>query len=341
MAFVQDIIINISRGTKGLQRLNFRPLVIGSHATTAIPLAIVTSLTDMISEGYTSSDDEYKMVAAMLAQSPSPQDIAVRRKVDATDYDDELDTILTTFTSFWGVLIDSRTIADLNDVGTWANSNKRFFFGCVDDVTAGSGRDVDREAYLVHDTPGDFPEAAWVGQNIPKQPGSFTWKWKQLNGQIAAGYTSTQLATIRTNNTQALQEQAGAIYTNEGIATSGEYVDVIEGQDWVENQLETELLALMLANDKVSLDDPGIAQIEGVLRAVLKRAGDAGIIAIATSKADKEKSDDKIFMYQVTVPARADLSAGDLANRELTGVEIIYYLAGAIHKTTITGLITV
>lgn len=341
MAFINDITITITRGTLGLEQRSFDPLIIGSGAIAATGITDATDLTDVTTAGYLTTDPEYLMASAMFAQSPRPEIVRIYRKATDTAYADALTTLRTTDDAWYTVNIDSHDLSDLNAVGTWANSNKKFFIGCVDDVDAGVDRNADREAYLVHDQPTDYPDCAWVGQNISKQPGSFTWKWKRLNGQEAAAYTSTQLNTIRTNHTQALQEQADAIFVNEGICTSGEYIDVIMGQDWVEDQLNIALLDLFIKNEKISLDDTGIAQVEGKVREVLKRAGDYGIIARAESDADLLLSDDKKFMYQVTVPLRADISSVDRANRTLPDVKFVYYLAGAIHKTTVTGLITV
>lgn len=341
MAYINDITINISRGTLGLQQQNFTPIIIGSGAI-ASGVVSATELTDLTDAGYTTADEEYKMMSAMMAQSPSPSLVKVMRKASGTAYDDALATLITTDNDFYAITIESREKADLALVGTWANSNKKFFFGCSSDITALDSRNVDREAYLIHDNlPGDYPECALVGREIPKQPGSNTYKWVQLSGQNASTYTSTQLNTIRTNNGQALQSQAGSIFTNDGKTTSGEFIDIIIGQDWVEDQLNIGLLGLFLKNDKVSMDDVGIAQVEGVIRDVLKRAGDNKIIARAVSEADLLKSDDKIYIYQVTVPLRSAISTTDRANRDLTGVKFVYTTAGAIHKTTITGLIEV
>ena len=341
MSYINDITINISRGTLGLQQQNFLPIVIGSGAI-ASGVMTATSLVDMTDYGYLTTDEEYKMASAMWAQSPSPSSIKVMRKASGTDYDAALTTLITTDNDFYAITIESRDKADLAAVGTWANSNKKYFFGGSSDITALDSRNVDREAYLIHDNdPGDYPECAWVGREIPKQPGSNTWKWKVLSGQNASTFTSTQLATIRSNNGQALQSQSGVIFTNEGVSTSGEYIDILLGQDWVEDQLKIELLGLFLKNDKIAMDDIGIAQVEGVIRSVLKRAGDNKIIASAVSEADLLKSDDKLYIYQVTVPLRSAISANDRANRNLTGVKFVYTTAGAIHKTTITGLIEV
>ncbi|TGK04163.1 DUF3383 family protein [Leptospira langatensis] len=342
MAFINDIVIDITRGTQGLTQKSFRPLILKASDTTAPQLTkyIVSDISDVVSAGFVSTTDVYKMAAAMFAQSPKPQDIMIAISPDAIGT--ALDKLRELDDNFYAITITARDKEDLNAAGTWANSNKKFFFGCSSDLTALSSRNVDREAYLIHNnSPSDFPECAWVGQNIPKQPGSTTYKWKRLNGQNASSFSKTDLTSIRSEHGQALQELSGSIYVNEGIATSGEFIDVIVGQDWVEDQLQTNLLSLLLNNDKISLDDPGIAQVESVIRDVLKRAGDAGIVARASSEDDLRLSDDKVYMSQVFVPTRAEISPTDRANRTLDGIRFVYYLAGAIHKVNVNGLITV
>lgn len=341
MAFINDIVINITRGTAALRQQEFNPLFMGSGAI-ASGVVVATELTDLVDAGYLTTDPEYLMASAAFAQTPRPETIKVIRKVDAETYTAALATYKTTDNAWWAICIDSRGKADLNEAGTFANANKKYFFGGSDDITALDNRNIDREAYIIHDNlDTDYPECALVGQNIPKTPGSFTYKWKRLSGQNASTFTSTQLTAIRTNNGIALQEQSGQTFTNEGISTSGEFIDVIHGQDWVEDQLKIEILGLMLNNDKISLDDTGIAQVEAKVRGVMKRAGDNGIIAEAKNEADLEKSDDKKYMYQVTTPIRADLSTADKTARILRDVKFVYFLAGAIHKVFVAGLITV
>jgi hypothetical protein len=343
MAYINDISIQISLATLALTEKSFDPLILGMNAvgkSEKIYTNAQTILTDMISDGFLITDPEYLMAAALMSQDVQPETVKVLRCPSSGTYVEALAELRGTDDAFYGVMIDSRTVADLQAVGDWAESNYKLFVGCCDDLSVLTDRNGTREAYLLHTTPEDYPECAWVGKCLPKQPGSVDWKWKVLTGQNAAEFGSTDLSTIRTNHGQTIQEQDGVSFTNEGITTSGTFIDTIIGRDWVQNQMEIELLALLLKNDKISLDDTGIAQIESVVRGVLKRAGDAGIVARAVSDEDLLLSDDKKYMFQVTVPKRADLSSNDRASRALTGVKWVYYEAGGIHTLSITGLIT-
>ena len=340
MAYLSDITISISDGTLGLSNRSFDPLIVGSGAV-ASGVTTVYELTDLTDAGYTSSDAEYDMVSAMLAQTPRPQLIKVCRKATATDYDDYLDTIRVTDDAWYAVCIASRLDADLNSVGTWADSNGKFFFGCASGVAALSGRSVDRESYMIHTAPTDYPECAWVGRCLPSDPGSIDWKWKVLSGQTASTFTSSELTAIRAAHGNAIQSQAGVSFTNDSFTTSGKFIDVIMGRDWIEDQLKTDLLSMLINNNSIPYDDSGIAMVEAVVRGVLKRAGDNGLIAKASSAADMLQSDDKVYMFRVTVPLRSDTSSVDRANRTLTDVKFVYTVAGSIHEVEVTGTITV
>jgi hypothetical protein len=339
MAFINDIVIDIRNGARGLTQKSFRPIIVKSGSGVGFDKYIITELTDLVDAGISTSSDIYLMASAMLAQSPRPEDVMV--VIGSGTLGETLDTALATDDNFYGITIPERTKVAGQAAGDFALANKKMFFGSSSDLTILDSRNNKREAYLLHSDPTDYPEAAWVGQNLPKQPGSATWKWKVLDGQVESGFSSTQLNTIRTNNGNALQEQKGQVFTNEGITTSGDYIDTTIGTDWVEDQLNIELLSLFINNDKISLDNTGIERVAAVVRSALKRAGDAGIIARATTESEFKKSDDKFYMYQVFSPKREDLATNDIATRTLRGISFVYYLAGAIHEARISGLITV
>lgn len=289
---------------------------------------------------YGSDTAEYKMAAAMFAQSPRPTVVAVYSRDVGSNLADVLTAIRSINDTWYALLIADRTKAEIHVAGTWANSNKKLFFGCSDDITILDDRNNDREILVCHTRPEDYPEAAWVGQNLNKAPGSITWKWKQLNGQIAASYDMTELNTIREKNGQTLTEFSGAIIMNEGKTTSGEFIDVIHGQDWVEAMLEADLFKLATDNEKIPFDNDGISQVESVIRARMRIAGNAGIIAKAVTDEEQKRSDDGEYLYTVTVPTRDEVSSQDRGARHLPDVAFSYELAGAIHRITVNGKIT-
>jgi hypothetical protein len=345
MSYINDLTISIILQTLALQQQGFGvPLILGKRTS---PSSLIgdygefSDLTSMIAAGFTVDDPEYKMAAKMFAQTPCPEKVAVYVRDDTDTIAEALTALIITHNDWYALLITERDRTSLAAAGDWAASNKKLFFGCTTDLTALTGRNVNREAYLIHTDAANFPEAAWVGLCLPQEIGSITWKWKRPTGVIASALTLTELNTIRTGHGQTMSERSGVVYTDEGITTGGEYIDIIQARDYIEARLGEELFGLQVRSGKIPYDNTGFARIESVIRSVLNECGNRGIIARAVDDADRLKSDDGIYMYKVTVPARSNIPANDRAARKLTGIKFTLTIAGAVHNVDIDGYIEV
>ncbi|MEW6525085.1 MAG: DUF3383 family protein [Spirochaetota bacterium] len=345
MAYINDLDIQITLATKPLTVQGFSKILILGNRTSPNTLighyGEYADLAGMITAGFVSTDPEYKMAALIFAQSPCPSEIAVHIHDAATDIDDALDTLVLTHNDWYGLLITSRDADDLHTAGTWALGHEKLFIGCTASPTALTDRNNIREAYVIHDKATDYPEAAWAGLCFPQSIGSITWKWKSPTGVVASSFTLTQLNAIRDGKGQTFSERSGIVYSDEGITTGGEYIDVIMSRDYIKARLGEALFALQTRVGKIPFDDYGGAMLEATIRDVLRQAGKQGIIAKAVSEADKKLSDEGEYMYQVYVPPRSEVPANDRAERKWTGITFSFALAGAVHKTQISGTITI
>jgi hypothetical protein len=472
MPTLPDIVINITRATKPLTQAGFGMALFlvdkDSHSPKYQEFTEASDVETVFGVDHAAS----KMASAHFSQTPRPPKLSIYAKETAQSITAALTELYVNHTDWYALAIESHDTDDLKLAGDWVASKKKIFIGTTNNINAGSSRNIDREAFLIHTTgqaldsaialcnslfdtvnvhfaditehtngaqsaltsavakdlttllartieiqdayvdhdddailpsgwayhiaqgteyalvdetnpvnindaiavlndikaklnlhmqdgvshtDGDsplesvddaaaaniYPDCAWLGRCLPYIPGQITWKWKELAGQVESDFTITELTTIRNNNTQALSSVGGRVFTNEGKMTSGEFIDVIRSQDWVETRMIEDTYKLKLDNLKIPYDDDGIDQIEGVVRSVLKEAAVNGMIAKAVSDEDFKYSDDKIYMFQVTSPTRAETSQSDRAARKLTGVEFAFYLAGAIHEGVVTGLITV
>ena len=343
MARIQDISISITSGAKALEKKSFsKPLILGSPSAEGGTYKEYAELPD-IAEDFGTTTPEYKMASAIFQQNNRPSIIALYRREEGDTIEQSLNKVTAINNSWYGLLIPEREAVYLNRAGAWAQSNRKFFFGCSDDVTAVNKLTIirDRDARLIHSSPLDFPDCAWVGRCLASQPGSLTWKWKTLIGQSVCNFGITDLNYIRANHGQALQEQSGQVFTNEGITTAGEYIDVIIGMDWIESELQTGLLGLFLNNDIISFDNVGISQVESVFIDVFSRAGKNKIVAEATTESELAESYDGRYLFWLNIPEREDVSANDRALRLLSGCEFEYTLAGAIHEVKVKGKIII
>jgi hypothetical protein len=341
MGYLQDINVTINLRTKPLSQAGFSlPLILGAKVATHAAVGVyrlVSQLTDLISAGYTTADEEYKMAAAMLGQSPSPSQIAVFSRPDTDSITTALGNLAQTHNDWYALLIQERLSASLHEAGDAASGMKKLFIGCSADTAALTGRNNIREAYLIHDQASAFPEAAWAGHCLPKTLGTYTWKWKSPSGVTAANLTSTQLQAIRDAHGQSVESFAGVTFVDEGITTGGEFIDVIQRMDYIQARVHEDLFGLNIRMDQVAYDDKGFALVDATIRTRLKASAAAGMIAAVGSKEDMEYSDDGVHMFKVSVPRRADIPVNDRAARILSGVTFSFVVSGAVHKYNVNG----
>lgn len=229
-------------------------------------------------------------------------------------------------------------------LATYAEANKKLYICQTSDsnnATLAIGSDsttstmgqfktsaYDRSAPMYHPDPAEFSDAAWVGRNAPKEPGSETWGLNTLAGVDAVDLTSTHRTNIEAKNGNHYESIAGVNVTQPGKVASGEFIDVIRGIDWLEARMAEAIFSHLAADNKVPFTDRGIAVVEADIRSVLQQGVDANLL-----------TDDPAFV--VTVPKASAVPSADKAARRLTGVKFNATLAGAIHKVTINGTVSV
>ncbi len=173
-----------------------------------------------------------------------------------------------------------------------------------------------------------FPECSWFGKMLPTDPGSQTWKFKTLNGQIADRLTSTQKTNALNKNANIYIEIGGIDVTENGTVADDEFIDVIVGVDWLTSRLEERIFALLAKSGKVPYTDAGVALIENEIQAQLKAGVTANFLAADPAP-------------QVNVPQVKDINPVDKSHRYLPGINFTTVLAGAIHSISIQGYVTV
>lgn len=181
-----------------------------------------------------------------------------------------------------------------------------------------------------------YPVACWVGKTIPKDPGSYTFKFKTVNGTSPDDeLTPTQKNNIirqssgPSKNGNIYVTIGGIAIFEEGTVASGEFIDIINGTDWIQARIQENVYALLVNEDKVPLDNGGIESVVLRVEQVLKQAVDRRIL----------RGGDQGPV--VTAPDITEIDQGDRANRFLDGIEFEGFYAGAVHKVRIVGRLSV
>jgi hypothetical protein len=240
----------------------------------------------------------------------------------------------------WYALVSTSRDPDvIMEAAAYIESVRKIYIACSGDagVIAAGSTDVAsllkakayaRTAYLYSGNQAAMPEAAWLGGNLPDDPGSATYKFKTLTGVTADDLTSTQYTVAKAKNANIYTTVGGAGMTEEGVMAEGEFIDVIIGIDWLHSNMQADVFQVLRDQPKVPYTDAGVATIETAVRNRLRLAVLANVLAEDPAPV-------------VTVPKVADVAPSDKAARLLKDVTFTATLAGAVHAVEITGNVSV
>jgi nicotinamide riboside kinase len=257
---------------------------------------------------------------------------------------DDLNAIVAVDDDWYALAETTRTSATVQSIAAWVEARIKIFGTASNDaniIDQAYGVDTTSVAAIFNtagyvrtfvmyhqDAENDFPECAWFGRVLPTEPGSVTWKFKQLASIAYSDLTTNQSSNARNKSANTFEFIGGVGITREGTMAQGEFIDVIRGIDWLQARIQEYVYALLVNSNKVPYTDQGITAVE----AEVKRALQQGI------SNDFLTSDPA---PTVTVPKAANVSSADKSARLLRNVNFSATLAGAIHAVDITGTVTV
>lgn len=323
--------------TKPIGKIGFgMPLILQENAEVAIPYTEVASVAEIVDAGFTAESKAYKAAQLLFAQNNAPKSIAIAA-VATTAAEAMADAMLTR--KEWRHLIvvtESETETAHSAVITAVEGleGKMYFAGLeTDDSTTIPTSGLRRTVLFYCDATEEHPVpvAALVGEIAGRAAGSFTYKNMVLSGIAAQDLTDAQIEAIHKKGGITFVAKAGDNVTSEGKLAGGEYIDVIDSEDYIIQQLAYKTQKLLNNAAKVPYDNNGIAMLESVAVDVLQGAFNDGMIAI---------NSDGSPAYSVSYALSEDVNAKDRANRRYLGGSFAFTLAGAIHEAEITGTIT-
>ena len=197
-------------------------------------------------------------------------------------------------------------------------------------ATALKAANYSRTAIIYTSHTNNYVDAGWVGDVIAADPGTLTWKFKQLNGVTVDNLDSTAITNLENKNCNAYNLVGGQAITLEGIVSTGEFIDTIHSVDKLESQLQTDVMTLAVQKKKIPFTNAGFAMIASLIDSRLKSKVKSGMLDNSEGR-----------QYSITIPKVQDLSLADRAARKFTGIKFKGFLAGAVHKGEINGTVTV
>jgi len=337
MSLNQIVNVQITRETSTPTQKGFGTLLIVGDSDRFGAGERVRTYTDIegVTTDFTAGDKEIDMATQAFGQEIRPEEIKIGQleAADAGDYTVALAAIQLVDDDWYGLAIESITIADNSAVAAYIEARDKIFFAFTGDTgpldnTPGNIAEVldaaayDRTSLLYSGDAGTtWGQAAWAGGNLPKTTGGITWAYQTLAGVPFDNLNPTQRQNLEDKNANHYTRVNGLNITRFGTMSSGEYIDVIRGSDFIKARMQERIYQELVNQDKIPYTNGGIAIIENLMREILELAVRNQILANFTT----------------TVPDVLDISDLDKGNRCLPDMEFEGTLAGAIHKVKIVG----
>lgn len=293
-----------------------------------------SSLEEMIDDSYTTDDEAYKVASLIFMQDEAPEKIAIIKGGESVT------SVLPNYlTKGWRQVI---VLGDYDKtIAAYIETTDKMYFTHFDDVDTlaaetgenGTIGEFERTFAVVYDNENcTYPEAAIVGATAGLKAGSCTYKNMILKGVSAMDYTDAEIEAIHKAGGNTIVEKVGDIVTSEGIVVSGEYADIVDSKDYIVQNITYKTQKVFNNAKKVPYTNNGIAMLEAATLEALKDGYNNGMIA---------DNEDGSPAYNVNFILRSQTTETDRYARDYPYGKFSFVLAGAIHKATINGEITV
>ena len=348
MANVRNIVsINIIRQTQGVSRKGFgTPLFLGSNGDfdAGERVRTYTSL-DSVENDFATTDPEYIAAQQLFSQQVQPTQIKIGQQItEDADITEAVNAIQDYDNDWYFLLASDHTATGIQALSEWTQAQKKLYVTSYAGDEAKDAQDESDPGFILNDMNMDrtviiwsatadtqIPEAAIVGLQAPKSPGSTTWKFREVSGVTPSKLTESEELVLKGDRYDegkgynTYTNTAGRAIFAEGRTVGGEFIDVMRFADWLEAHMRERVFLTMVNSEKLPLTDDGITVVEGRMRSVLEDGRKVGGIA----------------SYTITTPDPLGIPENDRANRVASGFKFTARLAGAIHFVDIEGTLTV
>lgn len=323
--------------------VNGTPYTITS-GTGATATAIVTALKAAIGTptGITLSGTATLTVAPTTQGSPwsvsASTNLTAANLASTESMADALDAISVVNSVWYAVVSDTHVQAEVVALSDAVASRRKIFGTSSQDPTVITTGTTDVAAVLsaksasrtygvylpTADT--EYPEAAWMGAQLPYTPGSNDWDFKRLSGVTVSSLSDTARVNLRAKNMNMYTAVGGLNVMQDGNMFDGTPIDEIIGTDWLYARLQEQIYFRLVNTLKIPMTNAGLVIIENEIRSVLSQAEANGLIARGWSVSVPDVS-------EIPVTLRAARTAGVFQFRAR--------LAGSIRKVIVNGFLSV
>ena len=306
---------------------------------------------DSVAGDFNTTTPEYKAAESYFKQNPSPAKLLIGRK-DAGDADikETLDAIKASNDGFYtvAIVIAGVTDAELVEASEWVELQTRLMYvassesniidedDSTDTTSIWAQTKNNARTIILYSTHTDeYPEVAMMSKQISYKPGDYSMWLKQLNGISVDKLSDNQKANARAKKVNTYTTVGGADVIESGT-TNKEWIDIINGMDWIQARIEERIFRTQLKSNKIEYTDGGVSILRGVVDSVLDEAQNVNNIISPDSY---DENDNKVGGYTIDTKPVSEVPESEKQNREYKYLSFHGFLAGAIHYTEINGVL--
>lgn len=284
--------------------------------------------------------NDYKILQRMFGQQPRAKEIEVIG-VDLTGVDEadkkaiviaKLNEAVDEGASFYYLLSSDNSDSMIAILADYISTQDKLYAATVDALESVEklGGAYDNVFLVAHDSRQSYVAEGLVSTMAPRQIGSYTFTFKNVQGVQAAKFNSTTVSQFEKANCSVYINEAGVLMNSKGVCTSGEYIDNVQATHYIKARMTENVFRMLASAEKVPYTDTGIALVVSEIEKVLKHSYSVGIIA------DDEAGNPE---FTITAPKRADILKNTVAKRILPDVRWRAVVAGAVEKVEIRGVL--
>ena len=345
MAEIDNIVdVQISRETTQIDTASFDiPLILVKSDLAVEDLVTRRNVyTDLegVSAGEGIDSNAYQIASKLLGQDLRPTKVLVGYVASDETYEAGLMKVDEEDNQWFVLVCEDHTTATQLGLATAILGMRKIYGTSTQDieVTGTIGEDIGSQLYnknfnqtfIIYSANADtdFPEAAWIGGQIPEVAGSNTWTLKQGAAVTVDSLSDTQRANLRSKNVNMFTRVAGVSVFQDGVMVDGSWIDEIIFIMWCEARIKEAIFFRLLNSKKVPMTRTGATIIENEIRSILNQGVRQGGIADDTP-------------YYVEAPDPMQMNPNDRAKRALGDFKFEFRLAGAVHSVKVRGVATV
>ena len=330
---IVNVIINRETSSKTIRDLQ-TIAILSVHANFGDELyREYTSATDMITDGFLTTDYAYVAAQRVFSQNPQVRSVVVGKIAEGVgvDYPAEIAKLQSANNNWFFLITDAEDDADKEAIATYIEAETAVYVfsnNKSDALLQATETDIFSKIQAkgfvksigmhTKDETVVAPEAAWVGRFASAIIGSNTWIHKSLTSLVPEAFTRTEMSVLKSKNAH-FYTKVGQDPSIEGNANTlgGEKIHVILGAIWLEVRLSERVWNVLYTKDRLNYTNSSIELFRAEIVSVLNEAVNNNIL-----------TNDEGFSIQV--PDANKLASQERASGYLRKITFRARLAGAI-----------